>query len=140
MQIDWGDGSRLENPHKNVLAGAFSYTHPYLDDDADDSYTIAVTVTDDDGGSVSDSTTVAVANLAPAAAITGPGQQPGGRGDHAGRGCGRHREPRHLQLCLSVTKDGSPFALPAGTVTDQAELHVHARRPGHLRGEPDGGR
>ena len=60
MQIDWGDGN--SSTFNGVAAGGFNYTHQYVDNGG---YTIGVTVTDNDGGSVSDSTTVAVGNLEP---------------------------------------------------------------------------
>jgi hypothetical protein len=43
-----------------------------LDDDAGESYTIAVTVTDDGGGSLSGTTSVRVTNVAPTALLSGP--------------------------------------------------------------------
>src|SRR5205823_89997 len=49
--------------------GAFDVTHQYLDDNptgtASDTYTIGVTLTDDDTGAVTGSTTTTVTNVAP---------------------------------------------------------------------------
>jgi hypothetical protein len=75
--INWGDGS----PNTELALGAnvlgFSATHQYLDDDptgtSSDLKTIAVTVTDKDGGSGAGSTNVTVNNLAPViTGVTGP--------------------------------------------------------------------
>ena len=69
--ITWGDGSA--NTTLNLAAGVttFNTTHQYLDDDptatASDSYTISVTVTDDDLGSATNTTGVTVTNVAPSA-------------------------------------------------------------------------
>ena len=54
VEIDWnGDGS-VDETHTGVAPGAFSYAHTYLDDNPTatpiDTYTVGVTVTDDDGG------------------------------------------------------------------------------------------
>ena len=74
LTIDWGEGS----PEiYSYAAGttSFSLTHQYLDDDPTgtpfDFYTVSVTVTDDDGGSDTESTTVTVNNVAPAITVSG---------------------------------------------------------------------
>jgi PKD repeat protein len=72
--IDWGEGSPKTY---NYPAGTTSYseTHQYLDDDptgtASDVYTIDLSVTDDDGGSDTDSTSVTVNNLSPVVSANG---------------------------------------------------------------------
>ena len=69
MTISWGDGSA--NTTLTLAAGVLTYSasHQYLDDNptgtASDSYTIGVTVKDDDLGSASASTSVTVNNVAP---------------------------------------------------------------------------
>ncbi|HLO36380.1 MAG TPA: PKD domain-containing protein, partial [Candidatus Deferrimicrobium sp.] len=76
--IAWGDGSA--NTTANLAAGVTTFSaisHQYLDDNptgtASDGYTISVTVTDDDGGSTSGTTSVTVTNVAPAiATLAGP--------------------------------------------------------------------
>jgi hypothetical protein len=66
LTINWGDGT----PQTVTLsAGSFDITHQYLDDNptgtASDQYTIGVTLTDDDSGSVTGSTTTTITNVAP---------------------------------------------------------------------------
>jgi len=74
LEIDWGEGSPETH---NYAAGttSFSLTHQYLDDDptgsTSDTYTVTVTVTDDDGGSDTESTTVTVNNVAPVITVSG---------------------------------------------------------------------
>ena len=75
--IDWGDGS--SNTTINLTGGerAFSASHHYLDDNppgtASDNYTISVTVSDDDGGLGSGSSSVTVNNVPPTIdSLTGP--------------------------------------------------------------------
>lgn len=67
--IDWGDGSPLvvgsigdTGRNSGPSAGAFSGSHIYLDDGT---YTVTVTLTDDDGGQVSGTLTVEIQNRAP---------------------------------------------------------------------------
>lgn len=68
VTIDWGDGTSdlLTLP---VGDRSFSLSHQYLDDDPtatpSDSYTISVTLSDDDTGSDSGSTSIQVDNVAP---------------------------------------------------------------------------
>ena len=70
--IDWGEGDPQTYSYG---AGATSYseTHQYLDDNPTgtdgDTYDVSVEVTDDDGGSGNDSTTVTVDNVDPALAL-----------------------------------------------------------------------
>jgi hypothetical protein len=74
VQIDWKDGNVIDY---NYGAGttSFSETHQYLDDDPtgthSDDYTISLTITDDDGDSGSDQSTVTVNNVPPALTLTG---------------------------------------------------------------------
>ena len=69
--ITWGPGEGSTT--LNLLAGVltFSASHQYLDDNptvtASDVYSIGVTVTDDDGGSGTGSTSLTVNNVAPSA-------------------------------------------------------------------------
>jgi hypothetical protein len=69
IEIDWDDDGVTDETHLNVGAGRFSYTHQYLDDNANgatvDNLPIYVTVTDDDTGSVDGSALVEVSNVAP---------------------------------------------------------------------------
>jgi len=70
VNINWGDGSA--HSVLNLPAGTlvFNSSHQYRDDNptgtASDVYTISVTVTDDDGGVGTASTTLTVNNLPPA--------------------------------------------------------------------------
>ena len=69
--IDWGDGTVEAIPLGT--ATFFGANHQYLDDNAADSYTVVVTVTDAAGASASSSFPIGVANVAPViAAVTGP--------------------------------------------------------------------
>jgi len=73
--INWGDGT-LETgqlPATTVSGsigvatlGSLSDSHQYLDNDADNLYTITVTLFDDDGGSTTESIVVTVLNVNPA--------------------------------------------------------------------------
>jgi Ca2+-binding RTX toxin-like protein len=80
VDIDWGDDSGVETFTLDASATGstpgsqtFTLTHRYLDDNptatASDSYTITATVTDDDTGKGSMSTTVQVDNVAPVVAL-----------------------------------------------------------------------
>ncbi|MCA9067551.1 MAG: matrixin family metalloprotease, partial [Planctomycetaceae bacterium] len=66
LTIDWGDG--YVETYYTVPAGAFSYSYTYADDPPGigaDTYTIQVTVVDDDTGTDSKSTDVTVNNVNP---------------------------------------------------------------------------
>lgn len=72
VTIDWGDGDidtvTLTNDERTLNIG-----HQYLEDSGNGSYTIDVTVTDSEDGSVVGDTSVTVENAAPvASAISGP--------------------------------------------------------------------
>lgn len=72
--IDWGDGTGTSAPiavsktnggPNDLTTGNFANSHTYLDNDADNKYTIIVTLFDDDGGSVTKSIEVTVFNVKP---------------------------------------------------------------------------
>lgn len=75
LDVNWGDLLSPNNVEQYTFAASasgsqsFTLTHQYLDDNPtatpSDSYTILATVTDDDTGAGSASTTVTVANVAP---------------------------------------------------------------------------
>ena len=69
VTINWGDGSPSTVQTLTVGARAYSASHQYLDDNptgtASDNYSIGVTVTDDDLGQATGSTSVTVNNVAP---------------------------------------------------------------------------
>ena len=60
--IDWGDGSAVEAATLDSVLNTISGSHVYADNGA---YTVTVTVSDDDGASMSDTLTVTVSNVAP---------------------------------------------------------------------------
>ena len=60
--IDWGDGN---TETVTVSGGTFSVDHVYVDDNAADEYTVSVTLSDDDGGTVTEAATVEVTNVDP---------------------------------------------------------------------------
>lgn len=74
--VDWGDGRVLTATYP---AGSFDFlhTHQYLDDDPtatpSDTYTLTVTLTDNDGGADTDETALTVNNLPPTV-FAGPDQ------------------------------------------------------------------
>jgi hypothetical protein len=76
MDIDWGDGSPLDNVYLAPGTTSFSQSHTYADDDptgtASDSYVIGLTIYDDDGGTGTGSASVVVNNLAPSLTISTP--------------------------------------------------------------------
>jgi Thrombospondin type 3 repeat/PKD domain/Cadherin-like domain len=65
--ISWGDGSA--DTTGSTSNGAISESHPYADDDADDSYTVTLTVEDSDGAPDSDTADVTVSNLPPSISV-----------------------------------------------------------------------
>ena len=65
LAINWGDGDSETIP-LNTGATNFQIIHEY---DNDGNYPISVTLTDDDGGSVSDSTSISVSNADPQATL-----------------------------------------------------------------------
>ncbi|RMF45407.1 MAG: hypothetical protein D6753_00210, partial [Planctomycetota bacterium] len=69
VEVDWGDGT-TSNATVDPISRTLAASHVYLDDDPTDTpgdtYTIAVTVTDDDGASTTNAATVVrVQNVAP---------------------------------------------------------------------------
>ncbi len=72
--IDWGDGtietgqlpaSRTSGSQGVLTTGTLADSHRYLDNDADNLYTITVTLVDDDGGVATQSIDVEVLNVNP---------------------------------------------------------------------------
>ena len=60
--INWGDGSAVEAATLDSVLNTISGSHVYADNGA---YTVTVTVSDDDGASMSDTLLVTVSNVAP---------------------------------------------------------------------------
>ena len=76
MDIDWGDGSSPEGVYLAPGSTSFSLSHTYADDDptstASDTYAVALSIFDDDGGTGTGSASVIVNNLAPSLSISVP--------------------------------------------------------------------
>jgi hypothetical protein len=106
VSIDWGDGSAPTIVNLTNGERSFSASHQYLDDNPtgtpSDSYTIEVTVTDDDTGVGMASTPVTVDNLAPAITVLG----------NSSPTCGG-------------TPEGTPITV-SGAFTDVGTLDTHA--------------
>src|SRR5678815_4056361 len=66
LTISWGEGA---SQTVVVVGGSFDITHQYLDDNptgtTSDTYTIGVTLSDDDTGSDTGSTTTTISNVNP---------------------------------------------------------------------------
>lgn len=69
VQIDWGDGSPVQSISLAAGTRSLAAMHQYLDDNPSgtpaDKYPISVTVVDDDGGMISETTAVTVRNVPP---------------------------------------------------------------------------
>ena len=110
VDVNWGDGSTHSSftvPDQTPLS---VMTHTY---DDNGSYTVTVKVTDKDGGSGSNTFSVAVANVAPTASITGaPASSPEGTAISLGSTV---TDPSHADTTAgftyawSVTKNGNPY-------------------------------
>lgn len=70
LVVDWGDGSAAETFNYAAGTTSFSETHTYVDDNptatASDSYTVSLTISDDDSGQDTETTTATVNNVTPA--------------------------------------------------------------------------
>ena len=75
VEVDWGDGSALEQFDETSSVPPLFLSHQYLDDDPtatlSDVYQVKVTVTDDDGGQNVVTTPVRVLNVPPNLLIAG---------------------------------------------------------------------
>ncbi len=70
LRINWADGSATQTVTLSPTgARSFSVTHQYLDDNptgtSSDSYTVTTSISDDDTGSVTNSTSLSVSNINP---------------------------------------------------------------------------
>jgi hypothetical protein len=76
LTIGWGDGSQAETANLAAGTKTFSLTHTYADDNPtgtpSDTYSIALSIADDDGGTATGSTSVVVDNLTPFLSIATP--------------------------------------------------------------------
>jgi hypothetical protein len=132
--VDWGDGADQTELTLNNGVQTFGdvpareLQHTYLESPAGGSYTVTVTVTDQYGDQVSGTQTIAVAEVPPAPAIQGlPQSTPGGTPLMLSAAV-TDPDPADVTAgftyAWSVTKDGNPFKLPAGTVTDAAAFDL----------------
>jgi hypothetical protein len=146
--ISWGDGSA--NTTLNLAAGvlSFSASHPYLDDNpsgtASDNYTVSVSVTDDDTGNDTDSTTVTVNNVSPvvtsvnstgpinendSTTLTGAFTDPGGQDTHTvviNWGDGSANTTLNLAAGVLSFSASHPYLddNPTGTASDSYSISV----------------
>jgi PKD repeat protein/methionine-rich copper-binding protein CopC len=98
VEIDWGDGSPVEQTVVPAGTQVLSTFHQYLDDNATDSYTATITVSDDDGA------------IAPTQQVTfGISNVP----------------PSHLQLAPVTMIDENQTATLNLTFDDPGSLDVH---------------
>ena len=89
------------------------------------SYTLNLTVTDEDGGTTLASKTIAVANANPTAAVTGSSEANEGSAvsvSVAASDVSSADTTAGFTYAWSVTKNGLAYALPQGTVIDHATL------------------
>ena len=66
--FNWGDGSGAQTV--TPAGGTCSASHTYVDDNATDSYSVSLTVTDDDTGADTETSSVTVTNLPPVLTLT----------------------------------------------------------------------
>ena len=131
LSVDWGDGTPVETFNYPAGITGFSEIHRYLDDDptgtAADSYTISVTLADDDLAEDIGTTAVTVTNVAPT--LSGVSATDADEGALSTL-TGSIADPGTLDtFTLSVNwGDGSlvsTYLYPAGTTTF-AETHTYA--------------
>ena len=128
--VNYGDGSGV---HSLTLVGkTFSLSHLYADDDADDTYTVTVCVTDDDTGSDCDTVDVTVHNVDPetdagvAGAAINEGSTWTGSGTFTDPGADSSTETpppstRHGSGVHSLTLVGKTFSLSHLYADDDAD-------------------
>ncbi len=75
LQVDWGDGSSPEAFSYAAGDTLINLTHTYRDDSATDSYTVALTVTDDDNGQYLSDAAATVLNVNPVVQASGAATQ-----------------------------------------------------------------
>ena len=127
--IDYGDGSEIVTiPAAELTDRAFDLSHVYTDNGA---FTVLVSVTDDDGGTATDTLLVTASNLTPTA--NGGGDQTVAEGTEvllnaAVADPGARRHPR-----LSLERGGEQRAGDSGG--GHTDLRVRADRSGHLHGD-----
>lgn len=118
LTVNWGDGTA--DQVQVVSGGTFNLTHQYLDDNPtgtpSDVNTISVTVTDDDGGSATSTTSVTVNNVAPAATIVGaPVSSNEGTAINLSSTVTDPGTLDTITTAWSVTKNGNPYSSGTGS-------------------------
>ncbi len=112
VDVDWGDGSPHTTFNMATQGALTGQSHTYAD--GPNSYTIAVKVTDKDGGSDTKTFKVTVNNVAPTATIVGaPASSPEGTLislSSTVTDSSTSDTAAGFTYALSVTKNGNPFA------------------------------
>lgn len=115
VQVDWGDGSAIEQFDEASSVSPMAFSHQYLDDDPtatfSDVYQVNVTVTDDDGGQSLVTTPVRVLNIQPSLTLVADQQvDEGALLDLTGGGLGSFTDPGTLDTHTATVNwgDGTP--------------------------------
>ncbi len=133
LVVDWGDGTPPVTYTYAAGTTMFSETHQYLDDNpsgtSSDSYTISATLTDDDTGVTTKTTTVTVNNVNPTLTLVGPPPNTINEGEFI-TVTGSATDPANQPLLMpttindpltytwSVTKDGNAYDSGLGNVAN----------------------
>ncbi len=114
----------------DTTSSSFTFTPPVYGN-----YVVSVTVTDDDGASNTTTHNLTVNNLPPVANITGlpSGTRAEGYEFNVDASAADPGGDTNFTYAWSVTRNGQPFALPGGTVTNTDEFSFEATDNGVYR-------